>query len=57
MTARASFRQADLEKAIRVAQAAGLTVSEYSIGADGTIHVRVASGPPGDDFDLVDMRR
>lgn len=57
MGERATFRQTDLEKAIRVAREAGLPVSGFRILPTGEIDVRCAPQLPGDDFDLTDMRR
>lgn len=39
MSRAATFRQADIQRAIKAAQAMGLTVSGYRIDANGTIEV------------------
>lgn len=57
MRERATFRQTDLEKAIRVARDAGLPVTGFRILPTGEIDVRCGAQVPGDDFDLTDMRR
>ena len=57
MAVRASFKQTDLEKAIRVAKQAGLPVTGFRIGKDGDIDVRCGPAEPVDEFDMADMRR
>ena len=57
MTARATFRQSDLKRALETAREAGLPVTRFRITADGEIVVDCAQQPPADDFDLTDMRR
>jgi hypothetical protein len=57
MGTRASFKQIDLEKAIRVAKEAGLSVAGFKINQDGEIDVRCGPPLPIDEFDMTDMRR
>lgn len=45
MTKRATFRTADLNRALDVAEKRGLAVASYEITPDGTI--RVLTAPPG----------
>lgn len=54
MARRASFRQADLTRALRAAVAAGLKPSGYRINpVDGSIEVQIAGGAAraGNSFD------
>lgn len=44
MTARARFSQADLDRALRVAERHGLGIAGYEIAPDGTI--RILTGAP-----------
>lgn len=48
MTARATFRQADIERAIRAFEKVGLCVSRARIAPDGTIEI-VAGDPDKSD--------
>jgi hypothetical protein len=57
MATRVRFSQADLEKAIHTAKAAGLPVTGFKIGQHGEIDVRCGPQEPGDEFDMTDMRR
>ena len=45
MTARARFSQADLDRALKVAERHGLGIAGYEITPDGTI--RILTGAPG----------
>ena len=55
MTRRPStFRQTDVARAVKAAQAAGLTVGTVEVTADGTIRVITATAPeltPANSFD------
>jgi acylphosphatase len=55
MTRRPStFRQADISRAVKAAQTAGLAIGKVEVAPDGTIRVIVASTPelsPANSFD------
>jgi hypothetical protein len=55
MTRRPStFRQADVSRAVKAAQTAGLTIGKVEVAPDGTIRVIVANAPelsPANPFD------
>ena len=57
MSRRAVFRQSDIERALKAAQAVGLTVAGYELDADGRLVVFTADGRPlerialGDNLD------
>ena len=46
---RASFKQADAARALRAAVAAGFEPYGYTIGADGSITVRLSEAQASDD--------
>lgn len=52
---RASFKQADAARALRAAVAAGFEPRGYTIGADGSITVRLSEASACDDnsFDRI----
>lgn len=52
MTRRATFTQAEITRAIKAAQAAGMTVTRCEIGADGRIILTAesAAAAPPDPF-------
>jgi hypothetical protein len=56
VTARAAaFRQSDLTRAIRAAQAAGLTVTRAKVAADGEIEMEFAAPDPDSAAQAIDL--
>jgi len=53
MTARATFKQSDVERAVKGVKAAGLSVAVVRLAPDGA--VEIVTGPPQDD-DMEDWR-
>lgn len=53
MTARAAFKQSDLDRAIKCAVRAGLTVAAVRLAPDGAVEIVTA---PPQDGDMEDWR-